>query len=191
MGLIEFKHSDIGMQDYLSYRYHQASAAATPRVKLLPVRLVNTFRPWPSSSSTTIFVVVVLPLVPLISTTPCGNVRKHGLIKFLSIVSTNRPGKADPPPRKSGRFADGFSKQCRKRFGGLSICLHYTVGGTKIRYNMDMIIVWALSWWYGAGWKARLLGLREQLASVRTIIFRSAYLLRPCLPRTGKYQPVR
>ena len=27
-----------------------------------------------------------------------------------------------------------------------------------------MVIVWALSWWYGAGWKARLLRLREQLA---------------------------
>lgn len=26
-----------------------------------------------------------------------------------------------------------------------------------------MVIVWALSWWYGTGWKARLLQLREQL----------------------------
>lgn len=26
-----------------------------------------------------------------------------------------------------------------------------------------MVIVWALSWWYGAGWKARLAQLREQL----------------------------
>ena len=30
---------------------------------------------------------------------------------------------------------------------------------------MDMIIVWALSWWYGAGWKACLRGLRERLVS--------------------------
>jgi hypothetical protein len=27
-----------------------------------------------------------------------------------------------------------------------------------------MVIVWALSWWYGAGWKSVLLGLRERLA---------------------------
>jgi hypothetical protein len=26
-----------------------------------------------------------------------------------------------------------------------------------------MVIVWALSWWYGAGWKARLLETRERL----------------------------
>ena len=28
-----------------------------------------------------------------------------------------------------------------------------------------MVIVWALTWWYGTGWKARLIGLRAQLAS--------------------------
>jgi len=27
-----------------------------------------------------------------------------------------------------------------------------------------MVIVWALSWWYGAGWKSVLLGLKERLA---------------------------
>lgn len=44
--------------------------------------------------------------------------------------------------------------------------LHYTRWyGAKVRYNMSMVIVWALSWWYGAGWKAFLLGLRERLAS--------------------------
>lgn len=30
---------------------------------------------------------------------------------------------------------------------------------------MDMIIVWALSWWYGAGWLTQLARLRERLAS--------------------------
>lgn len=30
---------------------------------------------------------------------------------------------------------------------------------------MDMIIVWAFSWWYGAGWAAQFNKLREQLAS--------------------------
>lgn len=30
---------------------------------------------------------------------------------------------------------------------------------------MCMIIVWALSWWYGAGWKARLVNLRERLVA--------------------------
>jgi hypothetical protein len=30
---------------------------------------------------------------------------------------------------------------------------------------MDMIIVWALSWWYGAGWKSRLAEIMEQLES--------------------------
>jgi hypothetical protein len=30
---------------------------------------------------------------------------------------------------------------------------------------MDMVIVWALSWWYGAGWKMRFIVLRSQLAS--------------------------
>lgn len=28
---------------------------------------------------------------------------------------------------------------------------------------MDMVIVWALSWWYGAGWKACFVRLRSQL----------------------------
>ena len=30
---------------------------------------------------------------------------------------------------------------------------------------MVMIIVWALSWWYGAGWMARVASLKESLAS--------------------------
>ncbi len=38
-----------------------------------------------------------------------------------------------------------------------------------------MIIVWALSWWYGAGWKARVLLLRERMA--RTIDYFSIDIL--------------
>lgn len=42
--------------------------------------------------------------------------------------------------------------------------LHYTLSSrVKVRYNMHMVIVWALSWWYGSGWKRCLLSLRERL----------------------------
>lgn len=34
-----------------------------------------------------------------------------------------------------------------------------------MRYNKDMFIVGILSWWYGAGWKQRLMMLRERLVS--------------------------
>lgn len=44
---------------------------------------------------------------------------------------------------------------------------HYTVkNGVKSRVQYEyMILVWALSWWYGGGWKARIDALREQLVS--------------------------
>ena len=42
----------------------------TPRVKLEPVGLVKTVRPWARSTATSILVVVVLPLVPLTTTIP-------------------------------------------------------------------------------------------------------------------------
>ncbi len=38
-----------------------------------------------------------------------------------------------------------------------------------------MIVVWALSWWYGAGWKARALLFRERMA--RTIDYFSIDIL--------------
>ena len=44
-------------------------------------------------------VVVVLPFVPLITTTPYGKDARVRDIKFLSIFSTKSPGRADPPPR--------------------------------------------------------------------------------------------
>ena len=34
-----------------------------------------------------------------------------------------------------------------------------------MRYNKDMFIVGIFSWWYGAGWKERLVMLRERLES--------------------------
>ena len=48
----------------------------TPRVKLLPVGLVKTVRPWARSTATSILVVVVLPLVPLTTTMPAPDVRQ-------------------------------------------------------------------------------------------------------------------
>lgn len=73
-------------------------AAMTPRTKLLPVRLVNTFSPCDSRSSTTIFVVVVLPLVPEMTTTPFGSLDRQSWTKPESIFSTTKPGSADPSP---------------------------------------------------------------------------------------------
>lgn len=44
--------------------------------------------------------------------------------------------------------------------------LHYTLSiPGKVRYNMHMVIVWALSWWYGSGWKQCLLNLSERLTT--------------------------
>lgn len=34
-----------------------------------------------------------------------------------------------------------------------------------MRYNEIMFIMGLLSWWYGAGWRGRLIALREKLAS--------------------------
>lgn len=34
----------------------------------------------------------------------------------------------------------------------------------EVRYNEIMFIMGLLSWWYGAGWRGRIIGLREKLA---------------------------
>ncbi len=83
-------------------------AAVTPRAKLLPVRLVKTFRPCPSRSSTTIFAVVVFPFVPLTTTTPCGSVAKTSRVNNGSIFSITSPGNAEPPPRRRVIFRTTF-----------------------------------------------------------------------------------
>ncbi len=70
----------------------------TPLVKLLPVGLVRTVRPWARSSATSIFVVVVLPLVPETMTMPPRTSARACARKAGSTRSTTRPGIADPPP---------------------------------------------------------------------------------------------
>lgn len=38
-------------------------------------------------------------------------------------------------------------------------------GRGEVGYNMGMIIVWAFSWWYGAGWASQLDALKERLSA--------------------------
>ena len=47
MGLVQFQDRDVGVQPAPPVRIAQERRGTTPRVKLLPVRLVKTFRPWP------------------------------------------------------------------------------------------------------------------------------------------------
>ena len=76
-------------------------AEMTPRTKLLPVLFVKTLSPCFCSSSLTIFVVVVLPLVPDITTTPWGSFDSSWLMKDGLIRSMTRPGNAEPLPPRS------------------------------------------------------------------------------------------
>ncbi len=71
----------------------------TPRVKLLPVGLVNTLRPWARRTATSILVVVVFPLVPLTTTMPRGTSARACARKPGSTRSATSPGSAEPPPR--------------------------------------------------------------------------------------------
>jgi hypothetical protein len=67
--LVQLEHGNI-MGQLASRPTSPTIAAAMPRTKLLPVLLVKTFSPAEVSNSLTIFVVVVLPFVPLTTTTP-------------------------------------------------------------------------------------------------------------------------
>ena len=71
----------------------------TPRVKLLPVGLLKTRSPWARRIATSIFVVVVLPLVPVTTTMPRGSPDRAWARNRGSTRSTTSPGSADPPPR--------------------------------------------------------------------------------------------
>ena len=71
----------------------------TPRVKLEPVGLVKTVRPWARSTATSILVVVVLPLVPVTTTIPPWTSARAWARNPGSMRSATRPGSADPPPR--------------------------------------------------------------------------------------------
>ena len=71
----------------------------TPRVKLLPVGLLKTRSPCWRRIATSIFVVVVLPFVPVTTTMPRGSPDSACARNRGSTRSTTSPGSADPPPR--------------------------------------------------------------------------------------------
>ena len=71
----------------------------TPRVKLVPVGLLKTRSPCGRSIATSIFVVVVLPFVPVTTTMPRGSPDSAWARNPGSTRSTTSPGSADPPPR--------------------------------------------------------------------------------------------
>src|SRR5215208_8112048 len=82
-----------------------ARALATPRTRLEPERLWTTRDPCACRMSASMREIVVLPLVPAMTTVPCGSrlailSRSRG-----SMRSATRPGAAVPPPRPSPRIA--------------------------------------------------------------------------------------
>ena len=113
VGLVQFQHRDVRRRAGPASPTSPSSAAATPRVKLLPVRLVKTFRPWLSSSSTTIFVVVVLPFVPLTTATPSGRVDSVRGMKPGSFFY-HQPGKGRASAPEPGYRLHGLSGNGRK-----------------------------------------------------------------------------
>src|SRR5581483_12425849 len=75
-----------------------------PNTRLAPLRLVSTRSPPACSAAATMPVVVVLPLVPVISTVPPGRL---GAILRSTPRSTARatsPGTVVPPPRRRRRL---------------------------------------------------------------------------------------
>ena len=125
-----------------------SKAAATPREKLLPVRLVKTFNPVDSSSSTTILVVVVLPLVPLITTMPWGKSLSVRAINLGSIFSTTSPGSAEPPPRKLAANFTDFP------INVVMICLGIS---NIIQHQRTRAIIKSCFWWeYFSGGTAKV-----------------------------------
>src|SRR5215208_3629568 len=82
-----------------------ARALATPRTRFEPERLWATRDPCACKMSASMREIVVLPLVPAMTTAPCGSrlailSRSRG-----SMRSATRPGVAVPPPRPSPRIA--------------------------------------------------------------------------------------
>lgn len=136
----------------------------TPRVKLLPVGLVKTRRPVVRSSSTTIFVVVVLPFVPLMTTTPYGSSPSVRAKKAGSIFSTISPGSAEPPPlRRAARLA---RRPTRTTCLCNSTRLLYRVKLLAYSGTIKSMVIALLSWWYGAGWRRQVELVSAQLTRV-------------------------
>ena len=84
-------------------------AEMTPRVKLLPVGLLNTRLPWARRIAASIFVVVVFPLVPVTTTIPSRHprqgVREELRVDPLGHEARHRRTPTPDPGRGPGRLA--------------------------------------------------------------------------------------
>ena len=76
------------------------AAAVAPKMRLAPARLDTTRWPAPSSSQLISRAVVVLPLVPVMTTDPNFRSRASFLSTSGSIARATSPGSVVPPPRR-------------------------------------------------------------------------------------------
>ena len=95
-----------------------SSAPAMPRSRFDPERLCVGAHPVARTMSESIRVVVVFPLVPETSTTPCARSLASAAMKSGAIVSATSPGSAVPPrpliwrPRRVS-FPAAFANRAR------------------------------------------------------------------------------